>query len=366
MNRNNKLKKALSILTYFLYLIVITFIGLEIVLRFYSPLPTRIKANKIVLPKNQKYSLPNSNFTKLAHNSVHFKNNIGFRGENWETNSKRLKILFIGGSTTECFYVDEKKNWPLVIAQKLGTEFLVNNAGLNGHSTVGHIALLKDYANDIKPNVAFFLIGINDLALTENGSNQFDEKMINNSIEKKILKLEEYSRVLNLIHSFYRSYQAYKLGISDNVEWKLKETKNPSFLSDEEWKSIKLNHENSQINYKKRILEIIDICKSNNIKPVFITQPLLFGEGKDPSTSLDLQNYFVYKMKGYQYFEKLQLYNKTLIGTCISENISFIDLAMKLPKDSKYFIDDMHFSDEGCEKVSEIVYNEIGKQKILN
>ena len=39
----------------------------------------------------------------------------------------------------------------------------VNNAGLTGHSTIGHITLLKEHVVKIHPKVIVFLIGINDI-----------------------------------------------------------------------------------------------------------------------------------------------------------------------------------------------------------
>lgn len=349
------LKSVVSTLTYLLYTFIIVAVGLEIFLRFYSPVPVRLKGNNIVLPKNQTYRLPNENFTKISKNAIHKKNSLGFRGEEWDANSSRIKLLFVGGSTTECYYIDDKKNWPALVAQKLGPKYLVNNAGLNGHSTIGHISLLKGYLSQIKPDYAFFLIGINDLATTDNGGNSFDNKLVNKDVEYYIIQLEEYSRLVNLLHSFYRSYQAFKLGIKDNIEWKLAVQNNLKPLSNGEFDLILNKHAASQKAYNLRILEIIQLCKVNHVKPIFLTQPLLFGNAIDPSTSLDLYTYQVYSLSGNQYQQKLEVYNQTLRATCQNNQVELIDMARLLPKDSKYFFDDMHFSDEGCAKVSEIV-----------
>ncbi|MCP9764541.1 SGNH/GDSL hydrolase family protein [Lacihabitans soyangensis] len=350
------LKNIFSKLTYLLYVLIIVGIGLEIFLRFFSPVPVRLKGNNIVLPKNQQYNLPNEKFTKISKNAVHTKNSIGFRGEEWDLSSKRTKMLFVGGSTTECFYIDDKKHWPYLLSQKLGPNFLVNNAGLNGHSTVGHISLLNGYLAQLKPDYAFFLIGINDLATTDNGGNSFDSKLVEKNMEYFVLQIEEYSRLVNLLHSFYRSYQAFKLGVKDNAEWHLESQKELKSLPQNEMDEILKKHKNAQEGYKKRILEIINICKSNNVKPVFLTQPLLFGEGIDPTTGLDLAKYQVYIFSGLQYSQKLEPYNQTLRQVCTESQIQMIDLAKLLPKDSKYFFDDMHFSDAGCEKISEIIF----------
>jgi GDSL-like Lipase/Acylhydrolase family len=345
------LKGIFSKIIYLFYVLIIVAIALEVFLRFFSPVPVRLKGNEVVLPKNQKYTLPNEKFTKLSKNAIHTKNSVGFRGEEWDVNSKRTKIIFIGGSTTECFFIDDNKHWPFLVSKKLGPQFLVNNAGLNGHSTKGHIALLNGYLSELKPDYAFFLIGINDMATTENGGNSFDAKLTEKNAEYYVLQIEEYSRLVNLIHSFYRSYQAFKLGVRDNAEWNLKKQYNQKYLSQDEMNKVLNLHKKAQIHYAESVITLINICKKNAVKPVFITQPLLFGEGIDPTSGIDLGSYEVYNMSGKQYFQKLEMYNQTLSDLCKEQNIKCIDLAKLLPKDSKYFFDDMHFSDAGCVKV---------------
>ena len=349
------LKAIFSKFLYLLYVLLIVAVALEVFLRFYSPVPVRLKGNNIVLPKNQRYSLPNEKFTKLSKNAIHTKNSIGFRGEEWDTTSNRTKLLFVGGSTTECYYLDDRKHWPYLVSQKLGSKYLVNNAGLNGHSTFGHISLLNGYLSFLKPDYAFFLVGVNDMATTDNGGNTFDNKLVQKNAEYYLLQMEEYSRLLNLLHSFYRSYQAFKLGVSDNVEWKIAAQSNLKPLPEEEFKVIIAKHSAAQNDYRRRLEEMVKICLQNGVKPVFLTQPLLFGTGIDPTTGVDLGSYQVYIFSGEQYRQKLDVYNQTLRVFCQSKKIELIDLANLLPKDSKYFFDDMHFSDAGCEKISEIV-----------
>ena len=50
------------------------------------------------------------------------------------------KILTIGGSTTECLYLDETEAWPRILQQLLGGEQVwVGNIGKSGLNTKHHI-----------------------------------------------------------------------------------------------------------------------------------------------------------------------------------------------------------------------------------
>lgn len=353
------LKKLLSYALYCVYLLLIVGLGLELFLRFYSPIEVRISSGKVVLPKNQKYLLPNKSFDKLSKNAVHTKNSWGFRGEEWNPESDRLKILFVGGSTTECYYSDDKNTWTSLYAGHLGKDFLVNNAGLNGHSTFGHITLLSEYIRDLKPDYVFFLAGINDVAVSENGSNAFDTKLSGGNLEGFIIRLEEKSRLLNLLHSFYRSYQARKMDLADNLQWNLKDKESKYRYSEEEKQGIFRKHEEAQVAYTGRLKKLITICRSVNSTPVFITQPLLFGTGVDPSTEVDLGRFPIYGLTGEEYAQKLNYYNETMKKTGAENGVAVVDLARYLPHDSRYYTDDMHFSDAGAVKIAQILHDKI-------
>lgn len=52
----------------------------------------------------------------------------------------------------------------------------INNAGLDGQSTFGHIFLMKDYIKKLKPKVVLFLVGSNDRG-NEKTLNKYDKKL---------------------------------------------------------------------------------------------------------------------------------------------------------------------------------------------
>src|SRR5688572_7904796 len=132
---------------YIFYLIASTVILLEVALRIYNPFHFRVKGEHIVLEANKKYVIDNTRIPALERTIVHTKNSLGFRGpEKPPDISGRLTIVTVGGSTTECAYLADGKTWTDVLSFQLRDSFpgiWVNNAGLQGHSTFGHIALIK-------------------------------------------------------------------------------------------------------------------------------------------------------------------------------------------------------------------------------
>src|SRR5215813_566555 len=121
----------------------------EVTLRLYNPFGFRMRGNTLVLPTNQTYTIEDPNlaaFDKLDKRVTHTKNSLGFRGhEPPAAFADYLTIVTIGGSTTECFYLSDNQTWPAVLDNLLSnkvSKLWLNNAGLDGHTTFGHLVLM--------------------------------------------------------------------------------------------------------------------------------------------------------------------------------------------------------------------------------
>ena len=119
----------------------------ELCLRVYYPFPFRVKNSGLVLPIHAHYTIATHVNAKLDPVVTHTKNSLGFRGpEPPGAGTPALRIITVGGSTTECFYISDGKTWPDLLLQHaratLGPQVWLNNAGLDGHSTRGHILLV--------------------------------------------------------------------------------------------------------------------------------------------------------------------------------------------------------------------------------
>ena len=156
--------------------LVILIVLLEVVLRFYQPVVFRVRGDEIVLPVNQTYRIEKPGSTKLDPVIIHTKNSLGFRGpEPPRDFADRLTIVTIGGSTTECLNLTDGKTWTDELARRLDGALpgvWVNNAGIDGQSTFGHRILLDSVVTRLRPTVAVFLVGANDVGLEQ--SNTFD------------------------------------------------------------------------------------------------------------------------------------------------------------------------------------------------
>lgn len=359
------MKKIWKSTLYITYLLFFIAVALEILLRIYNPIPFRIKGDKIVLPINQSYQFTNQ-YACFDSLIVHKKNSMGFRGDEMPKEANQFtKIITVGGSTTECFFISEDKAWPQVLQTEMRRnkpKIWVNNAGLNGHSTFGHLLLLKDVVLKYKPNYIYFLVGVNDMDRQD--LNQFDNRMVldktvqmqsNGWFKNAFLTLSNHSEVANLIYNISKAVKArnQKIFVDKIVQLNPKDT---LILPEASMQKIISDQKPLLPAYRSRLSQLVKLCRANGIKPVLITQPLLLGEGIDPTTGTDLAKAKVSAdMNGQLYWQKLELYNDEMRDLCQKNQIELIDLAKLLPKDSRYFYDPMHFTNTGSIRVGQIL-----------
>lgn len=351
--RSKFLKKIL----YGVYLFLFVFILLEIGLRIYDPFRFRVKANNIILPGNLHRTITNHINPRLDSVITNTRNSLGFRGPDTSAGfSNQLSIITIGGSTTACQFLDDKKTWPYRLGESLKKDcstVWVNNAGLDGHSTFGHQVLLNDYVKNLKPKIVIFLTGVNDIE--NDGPSFFDKLHTRNSYSSLLNFLYNNSEVVSVVINISRGAKAQKFN-NTTQEWKKPGALGELIMTNGEINKRLIAQQKYLEAYGKRLSALADTCLRNNIKPVFLTQPCLYGHGVDSVTGVDLKKAKVEEnMNGELLESLLGLYNAKVKEVCAGRKIPCIDLAAAMPKNSINYYDQTHYTNEGAEKVASIV-----------
>jgi lysophospholipase L1-like esterase len=342
--------------------IVVAGLLLETCLRLYNPLPFRVKGETIVLPVKQVYQFDNRGTTKLDPVTTHTKNSLGFRGPDPPRDfARRLTLLTIGGSTTESLFLSDGKTWTDQLARRLSTvdpDVWVNNAGLDGQSTYGHLVLLQSVVVSLRPKVALFLIGTNDVALDR--PNTFDSALApHRSLPGRLAAaVVDHSEVARLVQNVARAARARRRGFGHS-EIDLRSARHVAF-EPEEVQHILEGQKTSLQQYRQRLVRIGQLCRASGIEPVFITQPALFGEIADATTGVDLATVQVNgRGNGIVEWRLLERFNDVTREVGASQGLFVIDLAREMPKDSRFFYDFLHFTNEGAVVVGDIVFRHL-------
>lgn len=372
----------------------ISLLGLEIYLRLFNPLNFRLHGNRVQLEANYSKIIRNQPGDKMDEFIVYAKNSLGFRGEEPPRDfGKALTLVTVGGSTTESVVLGEGQTWTDWLGARLGESFAdlwINNSGVDGHSTVGHLSLMRDYIGSLRPDVVLFLVGINDERLE--AAREFDSGGLTRLVESgflgRLFRLADKIEIIAYLQNIYRWKQAEAAGLRTNesVDFSTLSTLEKAALAEinpwdreVDYRVLGTASNSGEVDegalvenkvleeYRERLLELVKISLDAGIEPILITQPAVYGEGVDPETGVDLEKIPVGSdeddwLRGYNGRTKWQIlerYNQVTREVARDRDLMVIDLARKMPKNSRYYYDLIHFSKDGAVEVAEIIYADL-------
>jgi len=285
-------------------------------------------------------------------------NSKGIRGGEFSY-KHTYKILTIGGSTTECLYLDQPETWPHILEDILNSSLSnqkvwVGNVGKSGLNTRHHIIEMKYLLSQYQDiDTAIMMIGVNDLHARLNRDINYDSFFIDREHSEYFLinrvfdrypenhhrRLHEKTAVWNLIERIRSSYYGFneKL-IQDNagrvyIAWR-KHRREAREIRDT------LPDMSSALDeYRRNINFIIDEAQKRSIRIILVTQPVLWRD-KLPKELDDLLwfggigNFQAESGKIYYSAGALHngiiLYNEVLLEVCRERAVEYIDLASLL------------------------------------
>lgn len=329
----------------------------EVALRLYNPIELRLRGTRIVLPTTTRSVLHLEHARQLASPVRVSRNSLGFRGpEPPRPFTPAVSLLTIGGSTTECRLLSDDETWPAVLAQRLAPRvphLWLNNAGLDGHSTYGHLMLLQQVVAPLHPRYALFLIGVNDVGRDD--LNDFDRTML---LEQRGLgaRVVAASELLSTAQVLLRSLRAAREGRGHKWELDLtRAARRRRELAPDAEATMLGEHRAGVAAYARRVETLIQAARAAGIEPVLITQPALWGDGADAATGIPLGTIVSGRSNAAARWRVLELYNAATRRAGTEHGVLVIDLAAALPKDSRLFYDWVHFTADGAQRVADII-----------
>jgi lysophospholipase L1-like esterase len=343
-------------------------LAIEAGLRIWTPSALRMRSTRILLPTNT--TIENHwdyDSDKLRDAIVIRRNSIGFRGPDPPLDfAGALSIVAVGGSTTECAFLTEGKTWTDVVAAALHEEFhdvWVNNAGIDGRSTFGHAALLEQHLASLRPKVAMFLVGINDLAI-EAGRDADAMRLAEERIDDPQGTLE-WLRSRSLILEYFDRARPVRGGHELAA---LRDTILDYGTAPAGTEYVPLSDEQAAhmlervAAYRARLEGLVAKSRELGIEPILITQPAIYGFGIDPLTGIDLGRIIVkdstenhLPRSGADKWRILQMYNQATGEVAARTRAFAIDLATQMPKRTELYYDYVHYTEQGAAEVGAIV-----------
>lgn len=265
------------------------------------------------------------------------------------------RILCIGGSTTECVYLDDAKTWPALLMQRLnearGPRYAwVGAIGFSGFATADHVAFLR--ASPIVGDFDCVVVqpGINDLKDALDGKD--GALHINrNTRTQGYRPLWARSRVIQLWHDVRREpVKGAGIEAVDGSEYAARRAQRAAAVLRSEPPDLAPALQA----YRARLRAIIDACRKRGVGLVFTTQPVLCAEGL---SNAEAELCWFGWMADGTYLSLPALrgavdqYNAALMEVCAAQNVACVDLS-PMNGNEAYFYDDCHFTNAGADEVA--------------
>lgn len=263
-----------------------------------------------------------------------------------------LSIVFLGGSTTECMFVDEDNRFPYVVGTLLeketGRKINSYNGGLSGNNSLHAIDLLVNKVIPLQPRVVVFMENINDLSTLLYEKTYWNKNNVRAPIET-LAKSKLAGKMLKemLIPNLNEAWRHFTKALFSHEEDEFAGARGKKLVVDR----AALARE-----FAMNLQMFVDICRARGITPVLMTQGNRITERPDPVVATYIGRYGQDTGISYQDFKAVyDLFNETIRQVGQKNGVLVIDLAREVPPDKEHLYDMVHFNDAGSVYAAKII-----------
>ncbi len=399
MVKSKQIRTAMSNILLTFISIALTLVITELVLRQWLAPQYSITHHLHAPNMDTRFSPEAGVMPGVTSKVTHFTtNSAGLRGDELPSTSTPLRVIAVGGSSTEALFLDNRETWPQVMQQNLATTFVspvwVGNAGKSGLNTFSHRVQVEYYSKELQPDLILVNAGINDLNQCISGGFQ--------AIQDNAARAR-----LDGFHAYYRQHvfqqivtdpSASKIYILDLLKKAMhrSQSSEPPVKFDyvvqdqaghfyveqrlRRWKSNKVTVL-PDINFcldsfERNLAVMVETARQNQTSIAFITQGSLYRDDLTEQEEKLLwfgardENPFAPEAPADYYSstimaQLLKQYNDRTLKVCRESSIACLDTDAVLPKTTASYYDDVHLNAQGAKKLGEMVAAFIQQEKLL-
>jgi hypothetical protein len=306
----------------------------------------------------------------VSSKGVFTTNSLGIRGPEF-SDADRYRILCVGGSTTECIYLDNAKAWPRLVGEALAANTAgvwVGNIGRSGTTTPHHVTLFEHLPEADLVDCWVVLCGINDYGQHVRGT--YEETTADSW--KHTFKYRRPGLGSDLWRPLQRN--SFVFCMFESLRKRIKvalQGENPAAFQDTRAKWVKKQQEKRRLGhkravelplddwmdeYERQLMRMIELSRAKAKRLIFVTQPTIWKA----DLPAELADHTIGpRLPDGSYLddatraEGMDRYNQRMRDVCQREGIECVDLAASLPKSLEVFYDDCHFNEAGAKSVAE-------------
>lgn len=365
---------------------VASMVGLcELALRWIAPVQERFY---VYPPGTRRVFYPRPEVLPgVGSRSVFSINERGIRGR-LPGSEAEYRVLAVGGSTTECLYLDDADAWPALVERGLGGASAsrapwVGNAGKSGMTSRDHVVTLDRLTADLpRVDVALVLAGVNDLTFAlSRGPAAPPPAPITEAAAERAQLLTAFAIRPGRVHDAAgEDAPWYKRTALYQIAKRARPTPGASVAQDAQgdvyarWRAHRRSASQvletapdlgaALVDYRRNLHVLADIAERRGMALVLMTQPVLWREGlsAEAESLLWLGGVGNFQERpNMPYYSARALaammdrFNRVMLDVCAERSLACLDLAAQVPRDVSAFYDDCHFTKQGSQRVAAAV-----------
>ena len=285
----------------------------------------------------------------VGREAVFSTNSLGIRGPEIPADPSVVKILCLGGSTTECLYLDDGKTWShqlmLMLNQSVsGTRVWVGDMGFAGYSSTMHLRFVESSDVMHKIDLLVILVGFNDL----------NKALIRHMTREEVLDNEVRgpawcgSRFLELTRLRPRTDEwriiTEQQDSGGTFMVRMREHRRDGPLRDHAPDLAA-----ALLEFEGRLRSMVRGCRTKGVRPVLLTQPVLWSDHLSERATALLWHGWTHDGGFWPVktlVEAMERFNDALVKACWEMRADCIDLR-SMSGNEAFFYDDCHFTEAG-------------------
>lgn len=283
-------------------------------------------------------------------------NNLGFRGDSLVRPKPdgEFRVFMVGGSTTECVYLDDSEAVTRVLQTELqrrapaGIHVDVQGAGKSGDKSFDHLAMIAHRIVHLQPDAIVVFLGINDLEAAMGHRDYLMFPQTTNSGGDVHWTLGQLVRFTATEFQLPR-LAYYALNPVDEEDISL--TSSYAAMAERKREQpIADDPPRTDLQpFAQNLRSIVGVARANHVPIVLMTQATTWNSDVDPrAADWHWLTGFESRHREDQLDSAMELYNDTTRAVAAEFGIPILDLARALPKSLDFFYDDVHFNVNGA------------------
>jgi GDSL-like Lipase/Acylhydrolase family len=273
-----------------------------------------------------------------------------------------LTLVFLGGSTVACIYVEEDNRYPYLVgnllARETGKKITSINSGVGGNNSLHSLDILLNKLIPVRPDVVAMMHNINDLAAliydrTYWSKNPTRQPIVNFYFYKNLTGLKALSTLAR--DMYIPNLHAATRVLSRKIFGKKVKDPDDEFAH---MRGKKLTVDEAAIldEFKMNLQTFINICRARKITPVLMTQFNRYKADPDPTVLKAMQGFE--SDSGIPVGRFIELYgkfNQAVREVGKQNGVLVIDLAALIPQDKHYMYDVVHLNTRGSQLAAQLI-----------